>query len=356
MILVSGCPRSGTSMMMRIMKTVFGEDRILGKEKPQQQVPDNTSDLTPIQSYLKGKQDEKHPEQNKRAQDMNPNGYFEMQWSVRGVFYTPEMEDELKRIDTKEDQFICKIVSQGLARSDPRYVDKVIFMARDPRAVAKSQERLGRDNPMDPESAPERDGKKVLIRSVSMFNQVSVRAAQWLERHPDIPVLVVNYDELLDDPEMVLAEIETFLGEGDFKPALDMIDRSLRRSAPENIEGEETEFASDVFEEMLHGNWKGILDLIKKKIEDAKSNPPATVRWACPRLGSVVAVEMCKMCKNHPLTTANLIKNANNKKIDWRNEPCPYETGIQGGVGITIEESIQNNHWHALSQLGLEKL
>ena len=36
MIVVSGCPRSGTSLTMDCMRHAFGEDRIMGKKFPQE--------------------------------------------------------------------------------------------------------------------------------------------------------------------------------------------------------------------------------------------------------------------------------------------------------------------------------
>lgn len=353
MIIVSGCPRSGTSMMMRIMRDVFGEERILGEERPQERAIPDTTSATEIQQYIADKRKEKQPEdRQKRARDMNPNGYFEMAFSVRGVFYQPQHEDLLNEIVAEEKPRVCKIVSQGLARSDPRYIDKIIYMARDPRAVAKSQERLGRDNPMDPESAPVKDGEKVLIRSVSMFNQVSIAAAHWLDNHRDIPVYIVNYDHLLDDPVPVLDAIQEFLGEGDFSMAQDLIDQSLRRSAPEDLEGEAADFAAHIFPSMLNGNWSVVTKAAKALMEERRTKKKEVTSWGCPRLEQTVSEEMCKLCKTHLMTTVNLIQNAERKKIDWRNEPCPYECGIKDEVGLTVQQSITDNHWTALMQQG----
>lgn len=353
MIIVSGCPRSGTSMMMRIMRDVFGEERILGEERPQERAIPDTTSATEIQQYIADKRKEKQPEdRQKRARDMNPNGYFEMAFSVRGVFYQPQHEDLLNEIVAEEKPRVCKIVSQGLARSDPRYIDKIIYMARDPRAVAKSQERLGRDNPMDPESAPVKDGEKVLIRSVSMFNQVSVAAAHWLDNHRDIPIHIVDYDALLDDPVAMLQNLETFLGEGDFTSAANLIDPTLRRSAPEEIDGDEADFAKHIFASIRQGHWSTVKKAAKSFMEERMAKRKEVTSWGCPRLEQTVSVEMCKLCKGHLMTTVNLIQNAERKKIDWRNEPCPYECGIKDEVGLTVQQSITDNHWTALMQSG----
>jgi len=347
MFVISGCPRSGTSLMMRVMEKAFGPDRILGAREPQQE--NHKPELSEIQKYLfeKSGRAEQIRKREERAKAMNPNGYYEMAFCVQGVYYRPQFEDLLTEILDADKPKICKIVSQGLAQSEPRYIDKIVYMARDPRAVAKSQENLGRDNPMNPEDAPERDGEKVLIRSVEMFNQVTIAAARWLNRHPGIPVHVVNYDKLIDDPHTVLGGVAAFLGDGDFSEAANLIDPSLKRSKPEPVEGDE--FALQLFDRLKTGDFAGVEEAVNQEAERRKANPPKPTQWFCPRLGQQVAEAMCQLCKTHIQTTTNLRANAERKEIKWQEEPCPYECGIQGDGGLTVAESVARNHWSALS-------
>jgi hypothetical protein len=345
-------------MMMRIMRSAFGEERILGEEFPNEtrqkveaQRQEALSKLTEIQRYLLEKMRVKPKESSmtNRVLDMNPNGYFEMAFTVRGAAFSPATARLLERVEKEEKPSICKIVSQGLAKSDPRYIDKVVFMVRDPRAVAKSQERLGRQNPMDPERAPQRNGKPILIRSVGMYNQVTVAAARWIVNHPDIPVHVVNYDALLDNPLPVIASIAEFLGEGDFSRAHELIDTSLRRSEPEAVdEGEDALFAMALHGHLLVGRFDRVLETAKARAEYLRANPPAPKQWHCPRLKQTVVENICRLCRSHELTTRNLRETAKKKKIKWEGEPCPYECGIMGDAGITVAESIAQNHWLAL--------
>jgi len=345
--LVCGCPRSGTSLMMGIMEVALGEDRILkAEDHPSERTPPKR---TEIEEYLFEKSGgaERLRKRQDRAKRMNPGGYREMEFCVRGINYSLRNESLLNEILTATEPKVCKVVSQGLVRSDPRYVTKIVYMVRDPRAVAKSQENLGRDNPMNPEDAPERDGEKVLIRSVEMFNQVTVMAARWINRHPGIPVHVVNYDKLIDDPHTVLGGIAAFLGDGDFSEAAKLIDPSLKRSKPEPVEGDG--FALQLFDRLKAGDFAGIEEAANSEVERRKANPPKPTRWHCPRLGQQVAEAMCQLCKTHVQTTTNLRANAERKKIKWQEEPCPYECGIQGAEGLTVAESIASNHWSALS-------
>jgi len=344
-IIVSGCPRSGTSMMMRIMEKVYGKDRILGRILPEPEEKERTEIHQYIFEKIHKDSIEKMKKRKDRAKDMNPNGYHEMEFCVKGVSYHPAFEDTLNELLMDPEPKICKIVSLGLAMSDPKFITKVVMMVRDPKAVAKSQERLGRNNPMDPEDAPERDGEKVLIRSVAMFNASAISVAGWLSKHSDIPVHIVNYDDLLDDPEPVLSSLGEFL-EQDFSSAYDMIDKTLRRSKPEEVEGDNVEFAMKLYEQLKVGNWDGINKVVEAKIQYLKENPPKSKNFYCTRLNQRINVEVCKLCKTHPRTLFNLRQNAEKRKINWRDEPCVYEC-IEGK---TVEESIQDNHWLASMQ------
>lgn len=354
MIVVSGCPRSGTSMMMRIMEHVYGEDRILGeKELDKAPEPPKEVELTEVEEYLRAKGQAAHkPGQNQderraRARDMNPNGYYEMAFSVRGIFYMPAFEELLDADKRAKKKKIVKVVSQGLAQSDPRHVDKVVFMARNPRAVAKSQERLGRNNPMNPEDAPVVNGRRQLVRSVSMYNRVTPAAAYWLKEHPTIPVHIVDYDKLLEDPVPVIEALAEFMGEGDWSTAADMIDVNLRRSEPCTDDGPQWTYADEMHPLLLAGDWQGILDKAEEAFERAKAEYKGPHRWFCVRRNSRVNAAECKMCVTNANTRSNFRKNATRKNIDWKNEPCVFECQYDQSreTHLTIAESIENNFW-----------
>jgi len=335
MYIVSGCPRSGTSMMMRVMETVFGQDRVLrGAEEATSKRPEPTE----LQKYILDKKDPKWREKQNRAKDMNPNGYYEMDFCVKGIWYRPFLEDMMNKLEVEEQPTICKVVSQGLARSNPRYVDKIIYMARNPRSVAKSQERLGRDNPMNPEDAPEVDGKKQLMRTVNMYIDVTIKAARWLSKHAEIPVLVVDYDRLLNDPVSVMSEISSFLGEGDFSNAHTLVDTKLRRSQPATDQGDDWSFADALHLKVLSSSWDDIVTMAKAEAE----KPKDPVQWFCTRLNTNVVKQMCELCKSHEITRNNMKKNAEGKGIDWVNEPCIMDCILSGE---TISDSIAGNHW-----------
>jgi len=176
MIVVTGCPRSGTSCMMDQMRLAFGEDRLLGKKFPQydgllemtKQGEDESDLHYKARMYVQERRgfNEKLKEA-KETMDMNPNGFWEMRYTVSGVQWHLGMPDLKGKV--------CKIVSQGLVASNPEYIEKIVFMVRCPRQVAKSQERLRRIRWMSREHEQE-----MKIHTPEMFIQVTYQASKWL--------------------------------------------------------------------------------------------------------------------------------------------------------------------------------
>jgi hypothetical protein len=124
MIVVSGCPRSGTSLMMDCLRIAFGEDRILGHKFPQEhglleakkQGEEESDDHYEARMYAmnRGLAVSGRLNDIERSKDMNPNGFWECRYTVQGVHWHRGIE--VKNTD------ICKIVSQGLFFSDPKYI------------------------------------------------------------------------------------------------------------------------------------------------------------------------------------------------------------------------------------------
>jgi len=200
MYVVSGCPRSGTSLMMEIFRTALGDARVIGRKFPQEArldlVEGDTAEMREyrrlVLTTLKGHDVEK-------TRDMNPDGFWECPFTVKGIHYHSSTKGLLRTVGSEDKPYVCKVVSQGLAGSNPIYVDGVVFMLRHPEAVAKSQERLVRSFKVKrPGSGEVIDLlENAVIRSPQMFIEVSLLAAQWFSDHPEIPVYIVNYEDLL---------------------------------------------------------------------------------------------------------------------------------------------------------------
>lgn len=322
MIIVSGCPRSGTSLMSSILRDVVGADKFHGEKWPQEaRVKRVKSAASEWELYVRDKQT---PGWDSEAyKDLNPNGFWECPWTVKGV-------QRYDTLPTKTEG--AKIVSQGLANSNPEAISRIIYMARHPRAVAKSQERLKRQF--------EEMGT---VHSPEMYIQVHVAAARWIEKH-NARVKVVDFDDLLEDPSTELYWLDEWLKElqlpGKFVDSVDKIQQKLRRSAdqptPEQSEQEDAwQDAEEIYELLLSAEFEEIAKYTRKKKDPHR-------RVFCTRLMTQLPAAACKFCLNDKTTRDNFKKTAAQRKIDWRNEPCIFECKENG---ISLTESIANNHW-----------
>jgi hypothetical protein len=351
MWIVCGCPRSGTSLMMDLMRVTFGEDRILGKKFPQEEhieemkeQGENESDYQYaarmyVQSRLRN--EEEILKDLEESKDMNPNGFWEMLYTVQGVHYRFFDAERMEKLLEEKEKSICKIVSQGLAGSDPRFIDKVVYMIRHPRAVAKSQERLKRQFPMN--EIPMIDGEEIKIHTPEMYINVTAMAARYFMQYPDIPVHFVLFDELLAEPERVLKGVGEFLGEGDFTKAIAQINPKYNRSLPQDIESPFWENAEFIYDRFLEKDYEGIIEYMKDpNLMIYRKNR----KWYCIRMNRPVVENECLNCISNPTTRENFKKAAESKKINWRAEPCIYECAYSDTeTHVSIEESIVNNSW-----------
>ncbi|GAF79406.1 unnamed protein product, partial [marine sediment metagenome] len=241
-------------------------------------------------------------------------------------------------------QSICKIVSQGLFNSDPRYIEKIIFMMRHPRAVAKSQEKLKRVFFSDDNGNPVDLSDEFKIQTPLMFINVTTAVSRWLLKYPDIPMLVVHFNDLVQAPEEQFERIREFLGHGDFSKAVERIEPKLNRSKPEDIDNNLWEDAEKVYSLFCAGDYQGVVDYMSDMSREANKE---SASWYCPRTGMIMSIKQCELCRSRDAVKENFKKTAAAHDIEWWKEPCPYECGlgVNDGDSISIEESVANNHW-----------
>jgi len=179
--IVSGLPRSGTSLMMQMLHQGGVEV-----------VTDNI----------------------RSADTDNPRGYYELEHVKRiktDVSWLPA---------TRGKAF--KMVSQLLYDLPPTERYRIIFMERELDEVLVSQEKmLARlSKPAAPRGAIEQ-----------AFIDHLRRLREWLAKQPNIEVLYVSYNELLDEPEQHAKRISTFLGaQPDAVKMATTVDSSLYRN------------------------------------------------------------------------------------------------------------------------------
>lgn len=343
MLVVSGCPRSGTSLMMRLMRDALGEDRIIGSEFPQKdrltwlgKTPETPEEE--CQHYIAKKRNPDEKASLEKAIDMNPNGFWECPWTVSGIQWSKAMSAVVNglRNEGEHHQYVCKIVSQGLAKSMPEHVGKVVYMLRNPVAVAKSQERLNYQIEL-PKDDP--------VHTPGMFIKVHRQAARWFVSNPSVPVMVVNYDDLIDSPVETLKRVAEFTGqEGDWDTAASVIDSNLRRSKPEPKPSELWDDAWEVHDRVAKADWRGINNYFEEKKRAAQEDAQS---FLCTRRGQPTNHRQCNNCYSNPAVSNNFRKTAKARRVDWENEPCVYECGMgpDSMTPITISASIENNFW-----------
>lgn len=187
---VSGIPRSGTSLMMQMLAAGG--------------MPVLTDGL-------------------RSADANNPRGYFEME-SVKAL---GRNQDVIAQAEGK----VVKVIS-SLLPSLPRQFDyRVIFMCRPLEEVVSSQnrmlERLGKEVPPTP-----------TVTVIAAFEEHLKKIRSWLAQQTHINVLYVDYPAVLDAPEEQTRRVCAFLGRDlDTAAMIRQIERSLHREKSASARG-----------------------------------------------------------------------------------------------------------------------
>lgn len=185
MIIVTGSPRSGTSLMMRIAGELLGWDSVIGDKFPDTDSPAWEADY---RRQNPGCTDFQVKRFRDAVPQYNPDGYWECpRWVMNGI---PEAE-ETSRCS------VAKLTGIGLANTHPKHVDSIIYMVRDPRTQHNSMRDLAID--MDPNP----DG----------WLRHNYACCDWIHRYKK-PAHVVVLENLRSSPSTCLESLCRFLGVG----------------------------------------------------------------------------------------------------------------------------------------------
>jgi hypothetical protein len=180
--IVSGIPRSGTSLMMSMLEAGGMEvltDRI--------RTPDED----------------------------NPEGYYEFE-------RVKEIEDDQAWLEDAKGKAV-KMIAELLKHLPSHYTYKVIFMLRKMDEILASQRQMliRRGEPTDKVSDEEMG---------RMFEGYLERIKAWIADQPNMHVIYVSYNELLADPPDRANEVNHFLGGAlNVEDMVSVIDPSLYR-------------------------------------------------------------------------------------------------------------------------------
>jgi Sulfotransferase domain/Dihydrouridine synthase (Dus) len=161
--LVSGLPRSGTSMMMKMLEA---------------------GGLAVLADHVR------------TADEDNPEGYYEFE-------RVKKIEHDQAWLDGANGK-VVKMISALLKHLPATHRYKVVFMRRNLEEVLASQRQMlvRRGKPTDTTSDP---------KMAEFFTNHLRRTEQWLAEQPNVDVLYINYNELMQDPASHCAAVARFL-------------------------------------------------------------------------------------------------------------------------------------------------
>ena len=162
-VVVSGLPRSGTSMMMRILA--------------EGGLPVVTDEL-------------------RRADSDNPNGYFEFE-TVRQM-----AEGHVTWLENARGKAV-KIISALLEYLPSNYSYKIIYLERDLHEVLASQHKMLENR----NEKPTAGDAEIMLQSQQHISAMK----PWLVRQPNMEVMFVNYNTLMKNPEQFCEQISEFI-------------------------------------------------------------------------------------------------------------------------------------------------
>jgi hypothetical protein len=162
--IVSGLPRSGTSMMMRMLEA--GGLQVL---------TDNI----------------------RRADDDNPDGYYEFERVKQLKSDRAWLEDAKGKV--------VKMVSALLIELPPMYTYKVVFMRRKMEEILASQRQMlvRQGKPADSVSDE---------RMAAMFEKHLRQIEIWIAERSDMDAIYVDYNQMLKQPAEHVKAVNVFLG------------------------------------------------------------------------------------------------------------------------------------------------
>jgi len=185
--IVSGLPRSGTSMMMKILEA---------------------GGLEPLTDNLR------------TADDDNPRGYYEFERVKKlregDLAWLPEARGK-----------VVKVIATLLTSLPPGYTYRVVFMRRAMPEILASQKQMLVNRGEDADKISDEEMGR-------LFEQHLQRVNEWVKSQPNITRHDVEYSELVKDPQPHIEVVCEFLGEKlDIEKMVGVVDPKLYRQRRE---------------------------------------------------------------------------------------------------------------------------
>jgi hypothetical protein len=163
--IVSGLPRSGTSMMMQMLEA--GGMALL---------TDNV----------------------RKADEDNPEGYYEFERVKR------LREGDIEWLPSARGK-VVKIIGSLLPHLPPDYIYRVVFMRRAMTEILASQRQMLIRRGEDPDTVSD-------AAMAALFERHLLRVDEWIDAQTNVHQIDINYNQLLEDPRTHITQINEFLG------------------------------------------------------------------------------------------------------------------------------------------------
>ena len=191
-VVISGLPRSGTSMMMKMLEA---------------------GGLHAITDSLRV------------ADADNPKGYYEFervkQLDKGDTSWVPEARGK-----------VVKVISALLKYLPSGEQYKVIFIRRNMSEILASQRKMLVNRGEDPDKMDD-------AQMAMLFEKHVQQVETWMKDQPNFDVLYVHYSDILSDPVTAAQAISTFLdGRVDAENMVEVVDPELYRNRQTQLKGE----------------------------------------------------------------------------------------------------------------------
>ncbi len=182
--IVSGLPRSGTSMMMKMLEA---------------------GGIAPLTDEL-------------RAADRdNPKGYYEF--------------ERVKQLDKGDTAWLplargkaVKVISFLLHHLPPGETYKVVFLRRNIDEILASQRKMLINRGEDPNAMDD-------AQVAAMFEKHLQHVDLWQQRQPNIDLIYIHYSDVMSEPQTAAARLQRFLGRDlDEQRMAETVDPALYRN------------------------------------------------------------------------------------------------------------------------------
>ena len=190
-VVVSGLPRSGTSMLMNMI---------------------DAGGIPPITDNIRS------------ADEDNPKGYYEF--------------ERVKALDKGDTAWVAdaqgksvKVISALLKHLPADYQYQIVYIRRNMAEILASQRKMLLRRGEDPDKVDDE-------QMAALFEKHVSQVESWLSEQPNMAVLYVHYSDILADPEKEARRINDFLG-GDLavERMAEAVDPDLYRNRQEANQG-----------------------------------------------------------------------------------------------------------------------